>query len=76
MEVKSPCAKTCVSVLVETGVHRRDSEFSAEHCQRDFLPVEDALCKPAFVVDNVGCAIDLAFKEEKYEWEKFVNVKL
>ncbi|XP_015523261.1 haloacid dehalogenase-like hydrolase domain-containing 5 [Neodiprion pinetum] len=61
------CAKACISILVETGVHKRDSEFISEHSPRDFLPVEDALCKPAFIVNDVECAIDLAFKEEKFD---------
>ncbi|XP_012258401.2 haloacid dehalogenase-like hydrolase domain-containing 5 [Athalia rosae] len=60
-------AKACISILVETGVHKRDSEFISDHSPRDFLPVEEALCKPAFIVDDVGCAIDLAFKEEKFD---------
>lgn len=60
-------AKACISILVETGVHKRDSEFISEHSPRDFLPVEEGLCKPAFIVNDVGCAIDLAFKEEKFD---------
>lgn len=62
-----PCAKACISILVETGVHKRDSEFFVEHCQRDFLPLDPCLCKPAFVVDDVNCAIDTIFREENYQ---------
>lgn len=64
--MKPPSAKACISILVETGVHQRDSEFIPEHSPRDFLPAEDGLCKPAFIVQDVGEAIDLAFKEEKF----------
>ncbi|CAK9805875.1 Haloacid dehalogenase-like hydrolase domain-containing 5 [Anthophora quadrimaculata] len=64
---KPPSAKACISILVETGVHQRDSKFIAEHNPRDFLPVDDSLCKPAFVVEHVGEAINLAFKEEKFD---------
>ncbi|XP_076221273.1 haloacid dehalogenase-like hydrolase domain-containing 5 [Nomia melanderi] len=66
-DVEPPSAEACISILVETGVHQRDSKFIAEHCPRDFLPVDDSLCKPAFVVKDVGEAINLAFKEEKYD---------
>ncbi|KZC10956.1 Cat eye syndrome critical region protein 5 like protein [Dufourea novaeangliae] len=66
-DVQPPSAKACISILVETGVHRRDSNFIPEHCPRDFLPVDDSLCKPAFVVKDVGEAINLAFKEEKFD---------
>lgn len=62
-----PCAKACISILVETGVHKRDSEFFVEHCQRDFLPLNPCLCKPAFVVDDVSCAVDTIFREENYQ---------
>lgn len=65
--VKGPSAKACISILVETGVHQRDSNFIPDHSPRDFLPVEDGLCKPAFIVDDVGEAINLAFKEEKFD---------
>jgi hypothetical protein len=65
--MKSPSTKACISILVETGVHKRSSEFIPEHSPRDFLPVEDGLCKPAFIVEDVGEAIDLAFQEEKFE---------
>lgn len=64
--MKGPSAKACISILVETGVYQRDSQFIAEHSHRDFLPVEDGLCKPAFIVEHVGHAIDLVFKEEKF----------
>lgn len=64
--ITGPSAKACISILVETGVHKRDSDFIIEHCPRDFLPVEEGLCKPAFIVNDVGCAIDLAFKEENF----------
>lgn len=66
-DVEPPSAKACISILVETGVHQRDSKFIPEHCSRDFLPIEDGLCKPAFVVENVSKAINLAFKEEKFD---------
>ncbi|XP_046835335.1 haloacid dehalogenase-like hydrolase domain-containing 5 [Vespa crabro] len=65
--MKGPSAKACISILVETGVHQRNSQFITEHSPRDFLPVEDGLCKPAFIVDHVGDAIDLVFKEEKFD---------
>lgn len=65
--MKSPDAKACISILVETGVHQRDSKFIPDHSPRDFLPIEDSLCKPAFIVKDVGQAIDLVFKEEKFE---------
>ncbi|XP_017875947.1 haloacid dehalogenase-like hydrolase domain-containing 5 [Ceratina calcarata] len=65
-DVKPPTAKACISILVETGVHHKDSDFVPEHSPRDFLPVDDSLCKPAFVVKHVGEAISLAFKEEKF----------
>lgn len=66
-DIEPPSAQACISILVETGVHQRDSKFVPEHCPRDFLPVDDSLCKPAFVVKDVGEAINLAFKEEKYD---------
>ncbi|XP_076752051.1 haloacid dehalogenase-like hydrolase domain-containing 5 [Xylocopa sonorina] len=66
-DVNPPSAKACISILVETGVHQRDSNFTSEHSPRDFLPVDDSLCKPAFVVEHVGEAIRLAFKEEKFD---------
>lgn len=66
-DLQSPNVKACISILVETGVHRRDSEFISEHCPRDFLPLEEALCRPAFVVKDVARAIDLALKEENIE---------
>ena len=66
-EVEPPSAKACISILVETGVHQRDSEFMHEHNPRDFLAMEDSLCKPAFVMKDVGEAINLAFKEEKFD---------
>ncbi|CAL7946437.1 unnamed protein product [Xylocopa violacea] len=66
-DVKPPSTKACISILVETGVHQRDSNFTSEHSPRDFLPVDDSLCKPAFVVEHVGEAIGLAFKEEKFD---------
>lgn len=66
-EVKPPSAKACISILVETGVHQRDSEFMSEHSPRDFLGIEESLCKPAFIVKDVGEAINLAFKEEKFD---------
>ena len=65
--INPPSAKACISILVETGVHKRDSDFISEHSPRDFLPVEDGLCKPAFVVEHVGEAIKVAFKEEKFD---------
>lgn len=65
--MKEPSVKACISILVETGVHQRDSKFIPEHSPRDFLPVDDGLCKPAFIVKDVGQAINLAFKEEKFE---------
>lgn len=65
--ITGPSAKACISILVETGVHKRDSDFIIDHCPRDFLPVEEGLCKPAFIVNDVGCAIDLAFKEENFK---------
>lgn len=64
--LKPPHVKACISILVETGVHQKDSDFSPDHAPRDFLPVEEGLCKPAFVVEHVGSGIDLAFAEEKY----------
>lgn len=66
-DIKPPNAKACISILVETGVHQRDSDFISEHSPRDFLPVEDGLGKPAFVVKHVGEAINVAFKEEKFD---------
>ena len=66
-DLQSPTVKACISILVETGVHKRDSQFFAEHNPRDFLPMEEGLCKPAFIVKDVGCAIDLALKEEKID---------
>lgn len=66
-DINPPSAKACISILVETGVHKRDSDFISEHSPRDFLPVEDGLCKPAFVVEHVGEAIKVAFKEEKFD---------
>ncbi|KAG7199744.1 hypothetical protein KM043_000416 [Ampulex compressa] len=66
-DMTGPSAKACISVLVETGVHQRDSDFIPEHSPRDFLPVENGLCKPAFIVEDVGRAIDLVFKEEKFD---------
>lgn len=65
--VKCPSAKACISILVETGVYQRDSKFRTDHSPRDFLPVDDSLCKPAFIVEDVGQAINLTFKEEKFE---------
>ncbi|XP_043477208.1 haloacid dehalogenase-like hydrolase domain-containing 5 [Leptopilina heterotoma] len=65
--ITGPSAKACISILVETGVHKRDSNFIIDHCPRDFLPLEEGLCKPAFIVNDVGCAIDLAFKEENFD---------
>ncbi|XP_012227572.1 haloacid dehalogenase-like hydrolase domain-containing 5 [Linepithema humile] len=65
--MENPSAKACISILVETGVHQADSKFIPDHSPRDFLPVEDGLCKPAFIVKDVGQAINLAFKEEKFE---------
>ncbi|XP_033357123.1 haloacid dehalogenase-like hydrolase domain-containing 5 [Bombus vosnesenskii] len=66
-DITPPSAKACISILVETGVHKRDSDFIAEHNPRDFLPVEESLIKPAFVVEHVGEAIKVAFKEEKFD---------
>lgn len=65
--VNCPGAKACISILVETGVYQRDSKFRTDHSPRDFLPVDDSLCKPAFIVEDVGQAINLAFTEEKFE---------
>lgn len=65
--ITSPRTKACISILVETGVHQPGTKFIPDHSPRDFLPVEDSLCKPAFVVKDVGQAINLAFKEEKFE---------
>ncbi|XP_036140269.1 haloacid dehalogenase-like hydrolase domain-containing 5 [Monomorium pharaonis] len=65
--MRDPSVKACISILVETGVHQRDSKFIPEHSPRDFLPVDDSLCKPAFIVKDVGQAINLAFQEEKFE---------
>ncbi|XP_011308367.1 cat eye syndrome critical region protein 5 homolog [Fopius arisanus] len=65
--LEAPTVKACISILVETGVHRRDSEFISEHCPRDFLPLEEGLCRPAFVVKDVGRAINLALKEENFD---------
>lgn len=72
-DIKPPNAKACISILVETGVHQRDSDFISEHSPRDFLPVEDGLGKPAFIVKHVGEAINVAFKEEKFDW---INITL
>ncbi|KAK0170358.1 hypothetical protein PV328_010929 [Microctonus aethiopoides] len=63
----APNLKACISILVETGVHKRDSEFISEHCPRDFLPLEEGLCRPAFIVEDVGQAIDLVLKEERID---------
>ncbi|XP_015594726.1 haloacid dehalogenase-like hydrolase domain-containing 5 [Cephus cinctus] len=63
----TPRAKACISILVETGVHKRDAEFNPDHSARDFLPIDEALCKPAFIVKDVSYAIDLAFKEEAFD---------
>ncbi|KAK2583939.1 hypothetical protein KPH14_001200 [Odynerus spinipes] len=52
-DMKEPSAKACISILVKTGVHQRESQFIVEHSPRDFLPVEDGLCKPAFIVEHV-----------------------
>ncbi|XP_012277658.1 haloacid dehalogenase-like hydrolase domain-containing 5 isoform X2 [Orussus abietinus] len=65
--INGPSAKACISILVETGVHQRDSEFFSDHSHRDFHPIEEGLCKPAFIVKDVGHAIDLAFKEEAFD---------
>ncbi|XP_034935503.1 haloacid dehalogenase-like hydrolase domain-containing 5 [Chelonus insularis] len=62
-----PNIKACISILVETGVHKRDSEFKSDHCPRDFLPLEEGLSRPAFVVKDVGEAINLILEEENVE---------
>lgn len=66
-DLQSPTVKACISILVETGVHKRDSKFFPEHNPRDFLPMEEGLSKPAFIVKDVGRAIDLVLKEEKLD---------
>ncbi|XP_043586064.1 haloacid dehalogenase-like hydrolase domain-containing 5 [Bombus pyrosoma] len=66
-DITPPSAKACISILVETGVHKRDSDFIPEHNPRDLLPVEEGLTKPAFVVEHVGEAVKVAFKEEKFD---------
>lgn len=65
--MRGPNAKACISILVETGVYQPNSKFRTDHSPRDFLPVDDGLCKPAFIVKDVGQAINLVFKEEKFE---------
>lgn len=66
-KMRCPNTKACISILVETGVYQPDSKLRTDHSPRDFLPVDDGLCKPAFIVKDVGQAINLAFKEEKFE---------
>ncbi|XP_066595532.1 haloacid dehalogenase-like hydrolase domain-containing 5 [Prorops nasuta] len=65
-DLRKPTSKACISILVETGVHKRDSEFMSDHSPRDFIPVEEALYKPAFIVEDASKAIELALKEEKF----------
>ncbi|GAB1864649.1 Cat eye syndrome critical region protein 5 [Camponotus japonicus] len=65
--MRCPSAKACISILVETGVYQPDSKFRLDHSPRDLLPVDEGLCKPAFIVKDVGHAINLVFKEEKFK---------
>jgi len=62
-------AENCYSVLVETGVYSTDSKHTVtlDHSPRDFLPVQDSYSEPTFSVKNVYEAVDLIFKQEKYQ---------
>lgn len=60
-------AQSCVSILVETGVHQTDSNFLVHHSHRDFLPIEKSLCKPTLISENVSQAIESVLKLEKFK---------
>ncbi|CAG2053428.1 unnamed protein product [Timema podura] len=58
---------SCLSILVKTGVYSQNHPMnSLNHSPRDFLPVEEKLCLPNFIVDNVSKAIDLVFEIERF----------
>ncbi|XP_066996972.2 haloacid dehalogenase-like hydrolase domain-containing 5 [Anabrus simplex] len=60
-------AESCFSILVETGVYSPErNEWLTDHSPRDFLPVEEKLREPKYIVENVSKAIDLVFREENF----------
>jgi len=65
-------ARSCHSILVETGVYSRlgGSPVSLAHCPKDFLPVEEKYQEPTFAAANVLGAIDIIFKQEQYKQKK------
>ncbi|TRY63500.1 hypothetical protein TCAL_00409 [Tigriopus californicus] len=63
-----PEAKRCYSILVETGVYSFEDRASLNwnHSPRDFLPVEEKLLEPSFLVPNVSDAVDLILQREDF----------
>lgn len=61
-------AQRCYSILVETGVYSFEDRASLNwnHSPRDFLPVEEELLEPSFLVHNVRDAVDLILKNEGF----------
>ncbi|XP_058789038.1 haloacid dehalogenase-like hydrolase domain-containing 5 isoform X2 [Phymastichus coffea] len=59
--------KNCISVLVETGVHNRNSIVFPNHCHRNFLPVDESLIVPTLTVPDVTCAINFILTKENFE---------
>ncbi|KAJ8686381.1 hypothetical protein QAD02_022175 [Eretmocerus hayati] len=60
-------AKTCSSILVETGVHHKDSKFLERHSHATFMPLDKRLLTPSFISQDVSCAIDTVFEKENFK---------
>jgi len=60
-------AEQAFSVLVETGVFSHDrEECLLDHSPRDFLPIEEKLREPNFIVANVLHAVSSIFQQENF----------
>lgn len=60
-------ARKCISVLVETGVHHSSFNYLEQHSHRDFMEIEENMCKPNIITNDVDSAIDTAFKLEVFK---------
>ncbi|KAG1669289.1 Haloacid dehalogenase-like hydrolase domain-containing 5 [Nymphon striatum] len=59
-------AVACDSLLVQTGVFNNNNQQMCDHSPRDFLPMEENLKMPSYIVDNVFTAVNHIFVKETF----------
>lgn len=62
----------CISILVNTGVHRSTCKINHQHSPRDFLPLDEDLCRPNYETKDFGAAVNLIQKKENFypQWSE------